>query len=81
METCWLPALGSAGIDVMIEAMADAVSPGCAIVTHEFKGAASRVPSGTTAFGLRRDHVLVEIVSALLYRSDPRGSGTLHQTR
>jgi hypothetical protein len=28
METCWLPALDSAGIDVFVEAMATAVSPG-----------------------------------------------------
>jgi hypothetical protein len=28
METCWLPALDSASIDVFVEAMATAVSPG-----------------------------------------------------
>jgi len=70
METCWLPALDSGSIDTMIEAMAKAASPGCAIFTHEFKGAASRVPSGTTAFGLRRDHVLVEILAAFVDRLD-----------
>jgi hypothetical protein len=37
METCWLPALDSDGIDVFIEAMAATVSPGCAIFTHEFR--------------------------------------------
>src|SRR5262249_21363950 len=47
-----------------------AVSPGCAIFTHEFKGAASRVPLGTTAFGLRQDHVLVEILATFVDRSD-----------
>src|SRR4029077_4025250 len=61
METCWLPKLDSRGIDVFIQAMETAVSPGCAVFTHEFKGAASRVPAEATAFGLRRDHVLVEI--------------------
>jgi len=71
METCWIPALESGSIDTMIEAMATAVSPGCAIFTHEFKGAASSVPSGTTAFGLRRDHVLVEILAAFVDRSNP----------
>ena len=44
METCWLPALDRHGIDVFIQAMEKAVSPGCAIFTHEFKGAASRIP-------------------------------------
>jgi FAD/FMN-containing dehydrogenase len=65
METCWLPALDSRSIDVLIQAMETAVSPGCAIVTHEFKGAASRVPVEATAFGLRRDHVLIEILATV----------------
>jgi FAD/FMN-containing dehydrogenase len=69
METCWLPALDGASIDVFIQAMAGA-SPGCAIFTHEFKGAASRVPAEATAFGLRRDHVLVEILATFVDRSD-----------
>ena len=55
-----LPKLDSQSIDVFIRAMASAASPGCAIITHEFRGAASRVPAAATAFGLRRDHVLVE---------------------
>jgi FAD/FMN-containing dehydrogenase len=63
METCWLPALDSAGIDVMIQTMATVASPVCTIFTHEFKGAATRVPLETTAFGLRRDHVLIDIVA------------------
>jgi len=70
METCWLPAIDSNSIDVLIETMATAVSLGCAIVTHEFRGAASRVAAEATAFGLRRDHVLVEILAALANGSD-----------
>jgi len=46
--------------EIIVEAMAKAVSAGCAILTHEFRGAASRVPVEATAFGLRRDHVLIE---------------------
>jgi FAD/FMN-containing dehydrogenase len=70
MDTCWLPALDSAAIDVFVEAMAAAVSPGCALITHEFKGAASRVPAEATAFGLRSDHVVVEILATFVDRSD-----------
>jgi FAD/FMN-containing dehydrogenase len=70
MDTCWLPAFDSAGIDIFVEAMAAAVSPGCALITHDFKGAASRVPSGATAFGLRCDHVVVEILATFVDRSD-----------
>jgi FAD/FMN-containing dehydrogenase len=72
METCWLPTLDSHSIDVFIRAMATAASPGCAIVTHEFRGAASRVPAGATAFGLRRDHILVEILASFPDRSEPQ---------
>src|SRR5262245_11446714 len=71
METCWLPALDSAGVDAFIQAMETAVSPGCAILTHEFRGAAARVPANVTAFGLRRDHVLVEILATCADRSSP----------
>ena len=71
MDTCWLPALDSAAfIDVFIQATETAVSPGCAIFTHEFKGAASHVPAEATAFGLRTDHVLVEILATFVDRSD-----------
>src|SRR5258707_4584665 len=70
METCWLPALDGACIDVFVEAMDTAVSAQCAVFTHEFKGAASRVPAQATAFGLRRDHVVVEILATFVDRSD-----------
>jgi hypothetical protein len=79
METCWLPALDSGSIDVFIQAMTTAVSPGCAILTHEFKGAASRVPAEATAFGPRRDHVLVEILAAFVDRSDKIEEQRHHQ--
>jgi hypothetical protein len=38
-------------------------SPGWAIVTQGFKGAATRLPEEATAFGLRRDYLLIEIIS------------------
>jgi hypothetical protein len=63
LETCYLPTLDSRSVDAFIGAMETAVSPGCAVFTHEFKGAAARVPKEATAFGLRRDHLLVEIVA------------------
>ena len=44
--------------------------PGCAIFTHEFRGAAARVPTEATAFGLRRDHVLIESLPTFVDRSD-----------
>jgi hypothetical protein len=70
METCWLPALDAGSIDTFIMAMETAVSPGCAIFTHEFKGAACQVAEAATAFGLRRDHVLVEMLATFPDRSN-----------
>jgi FAD/FMN-containing dehydrogenase len=78
METCSLPSLDEARIDVLVEAMAKAVSAGCAIFTHEFRGAASRVPVEATAFGLRRDHVLIEILASFPDCSD-RSEESRHQ--
>jgi hypothetical protein len=70
METVWLPALDVGSIDALMQAIATAASPGCAIFTHEFKGAASRVSETSTAFGLRRDHILVEIVASFVDQSN-----------
>jgi FAD/FMN-containing dehydrogenase len=76
METCWLPALERRSIDAFVQAMATAVSPGCAVFTHAFRGAASRVPADATAFGLRRDHVLIEILASF-----PAGSDSTEEQR
>jgi FAD/FMN-containing dehydrogenase len=70
METCSLPVLDEAAADVLVEAMAKAVSAGCAIFTHEFRGSATRVPVEATAFGLRRNHVLIEILASFADCSD-----------
>ena len=70
MESCCLPALGRDNSQSFIEAMESAVSPGCAIFTHEFKGAAAQVPADATAFGHRRNHVLVELLATFVDRSD-----------
>lgn len=68
LETCWLAALDSFSIDALIQAMETAVSPGCAILTHDFRGAATRVSQQATAFGVRRDHVLIEILALTGHR-------------
>ena len=68
METCWLAAFDDDCIEIFIDAMATAL-PGCAIFTHEFRGAASRVGPEATAFGLRRDHLLVELLTTFGDRS------------
>jgi FAD/FMN-containing dehydrogenase len=79
MDTSWLPALDTRSVDALIQAIMAAASPGCAIFTHEFRGAASRVPVATTAFGLRRNHVLVEILATFADRSDKFEEQRHHQ--
>jgi FAD/FMN-containing dehydrogenase len=69
METCWIPTLAGSA-DPFIAAMEAAASPGCAVLTHEFKGFATRVSDDATAFGLRREHVLVEILATCAAESD-----------
>ena len=51
METCWVPALDTGSIDIFIQAMETAVSPACAVFTHEFKGC--RRPSARRGDGVR----------------------------
>lgn len=63
IETCSLDALDGDSIDTIVTAMANTVSPGCVILTHEFKGAACRVAADATAFGLRRAHILIEVMT------------------
>jgi FAD/FMN-containing dehydrogenase len=72
METCWLESLDSISIDAFVGAMTNAVSPGCAILTHEFKGAACRVAADATAFGLRRAHILIEVMAIFPASTDAR---------
>ena len=71
MQTCSIPALDDASIEAIVESMKAAASPGCAIITHEFRGAASRVPAEATAFGHRDNHLVLEFLASFIDRSDP----------
>jgi hypothetical protein len=75
MEACSRPALDGASVDLLVEAMAKAVSAGCAVFSHEFRGAAPRVPVEATAFGLRRDHAQIEIPLRFDGRTDWKSAG------
>jgi FAD/FMN-containing dehydrogenase len=39
-------------------------SPFSGIIVHDFRGAATRIPLAATAFGLRKEHYLIEIIAA-----------------
>jgi FAD/FMN-containing dehydrogenase len=62
-RTRWLPALAAGAADAIIAAKARAASPYCAIFWHHFHGAATRMAPDGAAFGLRRQHLMVEIVA------------------
>ena len=64
MRTRWLADLSAASVAMLVEAGSGFTSPFSALAVHHFHGAASRVPTPRTAFGLRRDHFLVEILAA-----------------
>ena len=58
-----LPALTAGAADAIIAAKARAASPLCSVFWHHFHGAATRVAPDSAAFGLRREHLMVEIVA------------------
>ncbi|HEX5120969.1 MAG TPA: FAD-binding oxidoreductase [Pseudonocardiaceae bacterium] len=66
MRTCWLAELTPAAIDSIVGAAERITSPLSGLFLHHFHGAAGRVPVADTAFALRTDHLLVEIVGAWL---------------
>jgi FAD binding domain/Berberine and berberine like len=63
LQTRWLPELTSDAISSIIAAGGDRTSPHSAIALHHFRGAGTRLPGSATAFGLRREHVLVEAIA------------------
>jgi hypothetical protein len=70
VDGCMVPTLDASTIDMFIHAIQHAASPGCAVLTHDFRGAASRVAADATAFGLRHDHVLIEVIAFFPANSD-----------
>ncbi|MET0966000.1 MAG: FAD-binding oxidoreductase [Nakamurella sp.] len=64
LGTQWLPEL----TDDVIAALADGAvrkpSPFSLLMLHQFHGAAARVAQDATAFALRRDHLLAEVIAA-----------------
>jgi FAD/FMN-containing dehydrogenase len=63
LRTRSLPALTAGAADAILTAKARAPSPYCAVFWHHFHGAATRLAPAGAAFGLRREHFMVEIVA------------------
>jgi FAD/FMN-containing dehydrogenase len=65
----WLPELTAEAISALVVAGQAMTSPFSIILLHHFRGAPTRVPLDATAFGLRREHYLIEIIAAWEPRS------------
>jgi FAD/FMN-containing dehydrogenase len=77
MHTCWLSGLSSNAISALGTAGGVRTSPLSVIALHYFHGAAARVRKDATAFGLRREHFLVEILAS--WGPLPEDNGAGHQ--
>lgn len=64
LRTRWLPALTDGAVDTLVDAARQVSSPFSAVAVHHFHGAATRVRLADTAFGLRTDHLMTEIIAA-----------------
>jgi FAD/FMN-containing dehydrogenase len=64
VQTRWLADLTPAAIAALVVAGGTRTSPYSAIVLYHFHGAGARVALNATAFGLRREHFVVEILAA-----------------
>src|SRR5215469_3995348 len=64
LQTQSLPGLGDETISELIEVARNFSSPLSLLSIHHFHGAASRIPISDTAFAVRQDHLMVEIVAA-----------------
>ncbi|MEV2250538.1 FAD-binding oxidoreductase [Streptomyces sp. NPDC050147] len=68
IRTRTVQSVSSSVATVLDRAAQEFTSPFSAIVWHQFHGAATRPPLGSTAFGRREPHLMVELIS--LWESD-----------
>lgn len=76
MRTRSLPALLPGPIDAIIKAISRKTSPRSAVIFHHFHGAATRIPADATAFGVRQEHFMLEILAGWEF---DRSNGAAHR--
>ena len=76
IRTRWLAELSDDAASILIDAARSVSSPFSAVALHHFHGAAARVAPEATAFALRREHLLVEIIAA--WEQAERGESARH---
>jgi FAD/FMN-containing dehydrogenase len=63
IRTRSVPGFSTTAVSALVAAGVAITSPRSGVPIHHFHGAAARVPLASTAFGIRRDHFVVEIVA------------------
>ena len=76
IRTRWLAELSDDAASILIDAARSVSSPFSAVALHHFHGAAARIAPDATAFALRREHLLVEIIAA--WEQAERGESARH---
>jgi hypothetical protein len=76
-QSRWLPGFTPETIAPLVAGMQQKTSPFSGIVMHHFNGAGTRVPLATTAFGLRQEHLMVEILA--MWEPSAEDDGTAHR--
>lgn len=74
LGTRWLPELPELpddAIAALAEGAATRTSAESVLMVHQFHGAAARVAPDATAFAVRRDHLLTEVIGAWAPEEDP----------
>jgi hypothetical protein len=73
-STRWFHHLTTDVIAASIAGMDQATSPLSLIAWHHFRGAPTRVPPDATAFGLRKQHFMMDILAAWEPASEEKGN-------
>jgi FAD/FMN-containing dehydrogenase len=75
LETRWIPALNPEAISALIAGGTSRTSPFSTIILQHFRGLPTQFPPDSTAFGLRREHLMVEIIASWDPIAGDSGSG------
>ncbi|MBB2922743.1 FAD-binding oxidoreductase [Cellulomonas cellasea] len=79
LGTRWLPGLTDDAIRTLADAATTSPSPSSLLALHHFHGAAARVALDATAFALRRDHLLAEVIASWAPDdADPAATAAAH---
>ncbi|OPY97014.1 hypothetical protein A5906_39785 [Bradyrhizobium sacchari] len=77
VETRWIPKLDINAIAILMAGAARRTSPLSTVILQHFRGLPTQLPPDSTAFGMRREHIMVEAIAA--WDSSLDDHGTAHR--